>query len=382
MYKKIFVAAFAAVLAAGAYAQETMYLIKGNQVVAKYNTGDVDYVSFELPEGVTDNTGDNPSLQTKSYVSAVAQYYGTTDNVADYIMQLSTREVGNEGTPVDFLYLQFMGPAADYHNLSIPEGSYTMTEGTTREAMKFYAGEKQVTDDGDGYVGTLVVSRPDAQTTDISLVTGGEFSVAKTESGYKITGMLKLETGNVLEFSYEGACMVENKSDEKDAAEELPLPESSLTSDMEWTVADAYIGSHGKLFQDMPHFEYIYINLYGDVNYENCLDLGLVVDHSKTSDVFLPKGKYSLISRSTSAFGEAAMAGVPAFTIMGDLGAVNYGCWITEGYITKSPLLTGEVEVLDDWNGEGPINLRMTLKDNSETPHTVTCTYNGSIEKI
>lgn len=29
-------------------AQENMYLIKGNQVVAKYNVDDVDYVSFSL----------------------------------------------------------------------------------------------------------------------------------------------------------------------------------------------------------------------------------------------------------------------------------------------------------------------------------------------
>lgn len=33
-------------------AQETMYLIKGDKVVAKYNVADVDYVSFHLPEGV------------------------------------------------------------------------------------------------------------------------------------------------------------------------------------------------------------------------------------------------------------------------------------------------------------------------------------------
>lgn len=36
-------------------AQENMYLIKGNQVVAKYNVDDVDYVSFSLPEGVTES---------------------------------------------------------------------------------------------------------------------------------------------------------------------------------------------------------------------------------------------------------------------------------------------------------------------------------------
>lgn len=49
----------AAALAAGvlsASAQyDTMYLIKDNHVVGKYNVEDVDYASFTLPEGVEDS---------------------------------------------------------------------------------------------------------------------------------------------------------------------------------------------------------------------------------------------------------------------------------------------------------------------------------------
>lgn len=41
-------------MAVAGMAQETMYLIKGNKVVAKYSVSDVDYLSFRLPEGVVE----------------------------------------------------------------------------------------------------------------------------------------------------------------------------------------------------------------------------------------------------------------------------------------------------------------------------------------
>lgn len=57
MTGKIFVAACAALLTAGTLAaQENVYLIKGDRVVGKYAVGDVDYLSFELPEGIHENS--------------------------------------------------------------------------------------------------------------------------------------------------------------------------------------------------------------------------------------------------------------------------------------------------------------------------------------
>lgn len=41
MFKKVLTFTLALALSLGAYAQEKMYLIKGNEVVAKYNVGDV-----------------------------------------------------------------------------------------------------------------------------------------------------------------------------------------------------------------------------------------------------------------------------------------------------------------------------------------------------
>ncbi len=57
MIKKLLAAAVLASAAFGAYAQhDTMYLIKGDRVVGKYNVDDVDYATFSLPEGVNDAT--------------------------------------------------------------------------------------------------------------------------------------------------------------------------------------------------------------------------------------------------------------------------------------------------------------------------------------
>lgn len=97
-----------AAVAATGMAQENMYLIKGNQVVAKFGVDEVDYVSFKLPEGVTENqlilsageTGKNyftynvtTLSPTKQYVHFFLQksliditlltYYGTTMENSD-----------------------------------------------------------------------------------------------------------------------------------------------------------------------------------------------------------------------------------------------------------------------------------------------------------
>lgn len=65
-------------------AQDHVYLIKGNKVVAKFPVADVDYLSFKLPEGVTDGYSVSPeSVETgKNYLKYTVktddpqQYYG------------------------------------------------------------------------------------------------------------------------------------------------------------------------------------------------------------------------------------------------------------------------------------------------------------------
>lgn len=72
MTKHILAAALIALTSVATYAaDDTMYLIKGENVVAKYNVDDVDYISFSLPEGVTDSSislkVDNVGKNTVTY---------------------------------------------------------------------------------------------------------------------------------------------------------------------------------------------------------------------------------------------------------------------------------------------------------------------------
>ena len=381
MFKKIFVAAMAATLALGSFAQDKMYLIKGNQVVAKYNVADVDYVAFELPEGVTDNTGDTPSVKATNYVSAVAKYFGTTDGVADYQIQLSTRSLVDEHTPVEFLYLQFMGPAADYHDLFVPEGTYTVQKGDARTAFTYYKGERQNSPQGEAVGGSLVIERPDESTNTAILVEGGDFTVTKADNSYRITGLLKLDNGKVLDFAYNGACVVDNESDEKDPAEELPMPESTLTGDVSFVADYVCGGTHGQLFQDMPNLVYNYIWFY-DSSYADCVELGFLVDKTKYDGIFIPKGKYSLVKVGSPEFNSSDKFALSAYQIQGDMNVAHYGSWCVQNYGEYSPLVVGEIEVLEDYKGTGSINIKLTLKDNAATPHTVTVNYNGSVDML
>lgn len=376
MFKKILPAFLAATIALGGYAQDKMYLIKGNEVVAKYNVADVDYVSFELPEGVTDNTGDTPSLKPISYASAVGKYFGTFDGVADYQIQLSTRGLFDENTPVEFLYLQFMGPAADYNNLSVPEGTYTAQKGEARTPFTYYKGQR----DGDDIGGSLVLVRPDNNTSIAKTVESGNFTVTKEGNTYTIAGLLKLDNGEVLDFSYSGACVVDNESGEKDPAEELPLPESTLTDNVSFAVDYAFYGTHGQLFQDMPNLVYNYIWFY-DSSYAECIELGFLVDKTKYEGIAIPKGKYSLVKVGSPEFSSSDKFALAAYQVQGDMNVAHYGSWCVQNYADYSPLVAGDIEVLEDYKGTGNINIRITLKDNAETPHTVTVNYNGSVDK-
>ena len=381
MNKLYLAAALAMTISLGAVAQEKVYLIKGNEVVAKYNVQDVDYVSFHLPEGVVDNTGGDPAVVNKQYVGALGEYFGTTDEVADYQIILSSRPIIDERVPVEFLYLQFMGPAADYHNLSLPVGTYTFQQGDTRAPFTFYPGVSETTPDGEAVGGSIILERPSQEENIYALVDGGSFSITKAETGYDIAGLLHLDNGNVLEFSYTGACVVENKSDEKDPADILPLPDSTMTEDFTLDASEAYYGDYGELFEDKPGFVYNYVYLY-DSSYANILEMGFLVDKSKANGKILPKGKYQVVTLGSPGYNSGNNVALGAFQVMGDQAIGTYGCWITRDYESKDPLVSGEIEVLDDFDGTGNLNIKVTLKDNSATPHTVTSSFNGSAEKL
>ncbi len=381
MYKKILAAVLTASLSLGTFAQDKMYLIKDNEVVAKYNVTDVDYVSFELPAGVVDNTGNQPSVRNRVYLSAIGSYFGTTDDVADYQIQFKTRTVMDENTPVEFLYLQLMGPAADYHNLSLPEGTYTVQNGDVRKAFTFYKGIRDITLEGEAVGGSIVIERPNNEDMVSVLVESGSFTITKEGNGYAISGLLKLDNGEVLEFAYNGACVVENQSDEKDPADILPLPESVMTADVDFTAGEAYFGNYGVLLEDKPNFIYNFVYLYSS-DYAEILEMGILVDKTKAGNIVLPKGKYQVATLGSTEYNSGNNVALAAFQVMGDMAIGTYGCWITTNYTDMSPLVSGEVEILEDFNGTNDLKIKVNLKDNSATPHAVTVSSSGKAEKL
>ena len=51
-------------------------------------------------------------------------------------------------------------------------------------------------------------------------------------------------------------------------------------------------------------------------------------------------------------------------------------------YATNNPLVDGEVEVLSFDAETNAIHLRFELKDNAETPHTVSGEFEGTLSQI
>ncbi len=378
MLKNLFISAAVALAATAAPAQETLYLIKGNKVIAKYSTAEVEYATFKLPAGVED-IDDTPTIQTLNFLGGTGSYFGTTDNVANFQIQLSTGAVGDESFPRTMLYLQFMSNAADYNDLKFEEGTYTIGDGATLDPFKFHPGISETNNGEEGIGGTFYIDMQSGDNATTHLVTDGTFTIKKTASGYKIAGILVEENGSVLNFNYEGAIAISNESDEKDPADELPLPESQLTADFTFNAlqGEAYVNIWNSFFADEPRFDYLNFQIYGDSNYETCLQLGIIVDPSKTDGVKLPKGKYQLIKRTAANFAANDYAALPAWAVQSETTTfAPYGCWYITDYATHSPLTSGEIEVLEDSDLK-TINITFTLKD--PKGNTLSGSYNGSI---
>lgn len=92
MIKKSIIAAVMTVATLGAAAQQghdTMYLVKGDRVVGKYNVEDVDYATFSLPEGVADDNiwlgVDKVGKNTVTYtVNTVNDFTAYAHNILSY----------------------------------------------------------------------------------------------------------------------------------------------------------------------------------------------------------------------------------------------------------------------------------------------------------
>lgn len=377
MIKKLAAAALLAATFAGASAQETLYLVKGNEVVAKYSTEEVDYACFTLPPGVVDRTDGNQV----SWTTGSASYYGTENDYSVFQLRFTNSDILDESFPQRHMYIQFTAPMADYSDLHLFEGSYTLGDPQNPQPYKYYEGIRVPGDQGEGIMGTFLVDLNGPDDMEVTIITGGSFDIRRDGNDYVITGLMKDEKGNVIDFSYEGYCHISNESDEKGPADELPLPASRLTGDVDFTVipSDAYctVYGDGTMFADNPNLDYIWLMLYGDRDYASCLDVALVVDRAKYPGVKLPKGTYPIVKREGDNYATVELGAVPAFSVLGEANIANYGCWLSEDY-NPNALVAGEVEVLEDSDLRN-VNIKVTLYDNADTPHKVTCTYKGKL---
>lgn len=379
MIKSILTAAACILVAGSLQAQETLYLVKGDRVVAKYPVADIDYATFELPEGVKDidDPVTPPEVTSYEFVGASGKYFGTQDDVANFQIELSTKAIGDETLPCTYLYLQFMSNAADFRDLKFEDGTYTIGDGETLDPFKFHPGISEMIDGQMGVGGTFRVVLPDAENADVTLVKDGSFTITTIDFGYKVAGSLVMQDDSVLEFSYEGYIRILNESDEQEPADEVPNPDSSITSDIDMgKLVEAYYTKYSGFFADEPRFEYVYLQMYpaDAVNtYETCIDLGLIVDRNKYPDGLLPRGTYPVIKRTHSEFASNDLAALPAWGIQHDMGVAHYGCWYTTDYSVASPLVAGEVTVQDSDNST--IVLEFSLKD--PDGHTVTGSFSG-----
>ena len=378
--KKHIIAAACALSVIAAAAEETIYLVKGDKVVAKYSTEEVDYATFKLPEGVTDPT---EPVQSGNMLGAAGTYFGTTDGVANFQIELTEREIWDEGVPNTFLYLQFMSNAADYHDLKFEAGTYTIGDGETLEPFKFHPGIiEQGPDQQMGVGGTFIVTRDMTNKESLVLADGGTFTIECAGNNYTVAGTLELENGEDFEFSYVGYISIDNVSSEKDPAEEFPLPESSLTADQTLSINYVLVSDYGKMFVDEPDFTYYQFDCYTNDDYDQYLQVGFAVNSTENTSVIIPAGTYELKARTPENFAANNTLLVYPFTVQGTYGKIHYGCWYNTDYGTViNPLVSGTVEVLEDCTKLSKINMKITLKDNATTPHTVTAAYNGPVDQ-
>ena len=126
----------------------------------------------------------------------------------------------------------------------------------------------------------------DAQNQEISLVTGGEFTVEEKENKmFDVNGRLELQDGTELEFSYSGSARRRQSFLGRPAGRR-----AGTSSERAGRGCDGYAFAYRGIpdfsglrsSSEYPDFDYVYIQLYSDNNYMNCIDLGLIVDKTKS----------------------------------------------------------------------------------------------------
>ncbi|GEM_PF-1043413 len=123
--------AAAAAIAIPTIAEATIYLMKGEKIVATYPDDAVDYVTFDEPKDP--DMPDKYDVDTRSYFCN-SNYYGDTQASSGYnysvqFVDLPFDDSGNPPSDSYYFTLYLKGPeAADRNNPYIPEGTYRLAE--------------------------------------------------------------------------------------------------------------------------------------------------------------------------------------------------------------------------------------------------------------
>lgn len=338
--------------------------------------------------------GDEPEVVTPveiTYLSAVGCYFGSDEaaGISDFQIRLTNRQFADDNAPIKYLYLSVTcNPVDDIGNLAVETGTYTLGTLDAQMPGNFYAGEAV----SDGYTGSITVDNPENDVYNVNMVVGGEFTISAEGSVYTLTGTLELDDESLLAISYTGALVVDNYSDEGKPADELDIEKSQLAEDLEFATDDieyAGCGFYNPLFADREDFEYVFFYLYTSDNYDKYLQIGLLIDRTKYPDELLPAGKYPIMNRRNSEWASMPLSALGACCYMGMYFPVYYGCVYSEDYdSTMSPLVSGEVEILEsdltraNSGFNGSVSFKYDLKDNADTPHTVSGSFSGSVDAL
>jgi len=345
------------------------------------------YVSCDKDNNSQDPSkgGQETEVVSAKFLSAVGEFQGESNGTAVYVLDLSTNEYSYNGEadkwPVTHLYVALGGPSGvDLTKLTLPEGEYTAGDADAPEAGKFFPG---IFDESGkaAYNSYVAVQQEKNGEIGVDLIKDGKLSVVSTGAlgKYNISGELVYEDGTKLTIDFEGYILVENGSSEVPPSDELPLPETSLTENLELNIVEAYYYNYGTTrYVDKKRTE-LYLQLYADNNYANCLDLFLLIDSDKyTGDKVLPVGKYPLYPWYQYIVPE--LSGVAGYHVKSDnVPDVWLGCNYTSDYTSKSAIVSGEIEVVscdENMNAE----IKFTLYDNAATPHSVTGSFKGKLQ--
>lgn len=334
---------------------------------------------------------------TYTFKSAVGSFLQRDEatNTALYTLDFSTNEFNDETTmPLSHLYVTLTGENKDIdlRDLKVPTGTFTVGDFENPKAGNFYPGVMNSNNEAaNTFVGSLSTSVDEVK---VKLIKDGTITInALPQSQYEVTVSFIATDGTHIEGSYKGSLVVDNNSAEIPEAQILPLPESNLESNttVSFDSKKQYgmITNYGNSRFGITNRDELFLSLYTDDSYAECVDIYLLVNTDKYG-AELPVGKYPVIPKiDWSNISANHLCAEPAWRVADAEGKrVDLGTWYTwtpEADGTpdwknqkKAPFVAGEVEVVKADTDFKDVDIKFTLTD--AKGHTVTGEYKGALD--